>query len=187
MQKINFNDRSFNGFLEKEDILLDTGVLIAYLSEHDTWHTTVKTLFENHIFNNDNAIFLYINPCVLNEITHLTTHRKTINNYLEKHPEIVLTDKQKDEIEKNTLSSLKILIDNDILIPLDGDKDTYLKQVETCKALGSADAFNASLASEFGISFLTVDNKLVYNIESNIAYFKDMNNLYYTTAKHKDY
>lgn len=187
MQKINFNETSFSGFANGEDILLDTGIILAYLSTHDTWHSTVKNLFNNHIFNNNNAIFLYINPCVLNEVIHLTSNQKSISTYLEKHPEITLTDEQKDEIERNTVEALKILVDNEILIPLDGDKNTYLKQMETYKTLGSADAFNASLASEYGISFLTVDNKLVNNIENNISYFDGINQLYYTTGKYKEY
>ena len=188
MVKIDFNDESFKGFSVEEDILVDTGIILAYLSKYDTWHKTVNELFTNHIFNNDKAVFLYINPCILNEVMHITTvTKKCISEYLKKHPEISLTKQEKEEIESNTVQSMKILIDKEILIPLEAGKETYLKQIETCKYLGSADAFNASLANEYGISFLTVDNKLVTNIENNITYFKDIDKIYYTTNAHIEY
>ena len=82
---------------------------------------------------------------------------------------------------------MKILIEKEILIPLDSGKETYLKQLETYKELGSADAFNASLANEYGISFLTVDNRLVKNIETNISQFNGIKRIYYTTPKYKEY
>lgn len=187
MEKIDFNNDGFIGFTDGEDILVDTGILLAFLSSYDTWHKTVSELFNNHILNNKKVLFLYINPCVLNEVVHLTNIRKCINEYLRKHTEITLSKQEKEDIEKNTINAMKVLVEKEILLPLDGNKDVYLNQMEMYKELGSADAFNASLASEYGISFLTVDNKLVQNINNNISHFDGIDKIYYTTNVHTEY
>jgi hypothetical protein len=56
MKIINFSD-NFIGFDEGEDILVDTGILFAFYNEYDAYHSTVKHLFFNHVFNNDQALF----------------------------------------------------------------------------------------------------------------------------------
>lgn len=35
MVKIDFSDKAFVGFINEEDILVDTGVLLAYLNDYD--------------------------------------------------------------------------------------------------------------------------------------------------------
>ena len=82
---------------------------------------------------------------------------------------------------------MRILIKSEILIPLAADKSTYLRQMNTYKELGSADSFNASLANDYGISFLTVDNKLVQHIEENISNFSDIGNVYYASPEKRSY
>jgi hypothetical protein len=79
------------------------------------------------------------------------------------------------------------LIENEVLLVLDGKKDSILKQIDLYKELGSTDALNASIAHEYGISFLTVDNKLVRYIERNTSSLSNIKKLYYTTPLHKTY
>lgn len=143
MEKIDFSADDFIGFSDNEDILVDTGVLLAYLNRYDSWSEVVTKLFNEHISaeNMDKTLFLYINPCILNKI----------------------------------------------MIPLSADKDVYLRQMNTYKELGSADSFNASLANDYGISFLTVDNKLVGHIEENISNFPDLGNVYYAPSEKQSY
>lgn len=50
------------------------------------------------------------------------------------------------------VDALRILTEKDILILLEADKETYLRQMNTYKELGSADSFNASLANDYGIN-----------------------------------
>ena len=38
MELINFNSENFKGFPEGEEVLVDTGIILAYLNEYDTWH-----------------------------------------------------------------------------------------------------------------------------------------------------
>lgn len=189
MEKIDFSSSAFDGFSNEEDILVDTGVLLAYLNDYDAWSNVVKELFNNHILqeDSDKTLFLYINPCVLNEIMHLTNNNQSITTYLRKHRGESLTDAEIEDVERKTVNALQILIQNDILVPLEADKETYLRQMNTYKELGSADSFNASLANDYGISFLTVDNKLVRNIQANIFNFPNIDKIYYAPPEKQSY
>lgn len=189
MKKIDFSSNDFMGFSDGEDILVDTGILLAYLNSYDAWSDVVTELFDKHILSEDTdkVLFLYINPCVLNEIMNLTGKNKTIEYYMKKHKSIKITDEEIEKVEKKTVDALKVLIENDILIPLEANKETYLRQMNTYKELGSADSFNASLANDYGISFLTVDNKLVQHIEENIFNFPDLGNVYYAPPEKQSY
>lgn len=189
MKKIDFSSNDFMGFSDGEDILVDTGILLAYLNNYDAWSDVVTELFDKHILSEDTdkVLFLYINPCVLNEIMNLTGKNKTIEYYMKKHKSIKITDEEIEKVEKKTVDALKVLIENDILIPLEANKETYLRQMNTYKELGSADSFNASLANDYGISFLTVDNKLVQHIEENIFNFPDLGNVYYAPPEKQSY
>lgn len=42
MKIIDFNNKGFSGFEENEDILIDTGVLLAYYNEFDAYYTTIQ-------------------------------------------------------------------------------------------------------------------------------------------------
>jgi predicted nucleic acid-binding protein len=189
MEKIDFSSEEFVGFSDGEDVLVDTGILLAYLNRYDSWNNVVKELFDKHILpeDSDKTLFLYINPCVLNEVMHLTNINKCITQYLEKHKSETITEEEIALVEQKTVGALKILIENDVLIPLEAGKETYLRQMDTYKQLGSADSFNASLANDYGISFLTVDNKLVQNIENNISNFPTLGNVYYAPPEKRSY
>lgn len=189
MKKIDFSSSDFSGFSDGEDILVDTGVLLAYLNSYDAWYDVVTELFDQYILSEDSdkTVFLYINPCVLNEIMYLTDDNRSIRNYLKKHKSETLTDEQIAEVENKTVNALRILIENEVLIPLEANKETYLRQMNTYKELGSADSFNVSLANDYGISFLTVDNKLVQHIDENISNFPDLGNVYYAPPEKQSY
>lgn len=179
---IDFNSKDFTGFKDNEEILLDTGIILAYLSQYDEWNKTVINLFDKHIINNDKALFLFVNPCAINEVTFLID--KPLRKYLKKNPHVKMSDDDIIKRENNTVDALKTLIDEEILIVLDGDKSSVLKQIELYKELGSADAVNASLANEFGMNFLTLDNKLAHNMKSNEEKLPNVQSVYYTTGKH---
>jgi predicted nucleic acid-binding protein len=186
MKPINFNG-NFSGFENGEDILLDTGILLAYLNKYDPWSTTVNKLFENHVLNNDNELYLYINVAILNEITNLIGKNKPIEEYKKKHENHGITDDEIIRVEKDSIEQLKMLLESDVIQLLDMSKEGYLNQLELYKSLGAADAINASIANEHGISFLTVDNKLVNNIGKNSSLLSNIHNLYYTHSEFKDY
>lgn len=189
MEKIDFSADDFYGFSDGEDILVDTGIILAYLNSYDAWSEVVTELFDKHILaeDMDKTLFLYINPCILNEIMHLTSNHQSIVTYLRKHRSETISEAEIEEVEKKTVDALRILIKSEILIPLAADKSTYLRQMNTYKELGSADSFNASLANDYGISFLTVDNKLVQHIEENISNFSDIGNVYYAPPEKQSY
>jgi predicted nucleic acid-binding protein len=189
MEKIDFSSEEFAGFADGEDVLVDTGILLAYLNSYDSWNNVVTELFDKHILAEDldKTLFLYINPCVLNEVMHLTNNNQCIISYLKKHRGEIITDEEIALVEQKTVGALKILIENDILIPLEAGKETYLRQMNTYKELGSADSFNASLANDYGIGFLTVDNRLVQNIENNISNFPTLGNVYYAPPDKQSY
>ncbi|MCM1258106.1 MAG: hypothetical protein NC307_09675 [Roseburia sp.] len=159
MEKVDFSSDDFAGFSNNEDILVDTGILLAYLNSYDAWSKVVTELFNKHILaeNLNKTLFLYINPCVLNEIMNLTGKHKTIEYYMRKHSSKRFTEEE------------------------------YLRQMNTYKELGSADSFNVSLANDYGISFLTVDNKLVKHIEENIKNFPNLGNVYYAPPEKQSY
>ncbi|PTQ57319.1 MAG: hypothetical protein BSOLF_1870 [Candidatus Carbobacillus altaicus] len=82
---------------------------------------------------------------------------------------------------------MKGLIEDEILYVLDGNEESVIKQIELSKALGSADAVNASIADLFGTSFLTVDKKLAYKMKSVEIELPNIRNVYYTTSQFRDY
>lgn len=47
-------------------ILIDTGVLYAYFNPFDAYHDTVKNLFDTYVFNDENVLFLFVNPTIVN-------------------------------------------------------------------------------------------------------------------------
>lgn len=104
MQIIDFND-NFKGFEESEDILVDTGILLALFNKYDGWFTTVNELFENHIINNENAIFLYVNPCIINETTYLA--KKPFKNYLKLHSNETFTQKDISDMTDNITKEIQ--------------------------------------------------------------------------------
>lgn len=176
---------NFTGFCDNEDILVDTGVILAYLNKYDTWSKTITELFDNYIFNDDNIVCLYINSAILNEITNLIN--KPVEQYIKKHKDHSIGDNEITKIEKESIQTLKQLIENEILILLDSNKESTLKQLELYKDLGAADAVNVSIVNEYGISFLTVDNKLVSNIKKRENDLSNINNVYYTTNENLTY
>jgi len=183
MNLVDFNN--FEGFESEEDVLVDTGILLALFNKNDSWFTTVNELFEKHIFNNDNAIFLYVNPCIINETTYLA--KKPFNNYLKSHPSETFSENEIISATDSIINEVNELIKNEVLLILDGNKDTVLKQIELCKDLGDADSLNVAIANEYGISFLTVDNRLVNNINRNKNKVQNINNIYYTLPSYRDY
>ena len=110
MKLINFNG-NFSGFENGEDILLDTGILLAYLNTYDCWNATVNKLFENYILNNDNELYLYINVAILNEITNLIGKNKPVEEYMKKHKNHGITDDEIVRVEKDSIEQLKILLE----------------------------------------------------------------------------
>jgi len=182
MKKINFNNKDFKGFIENEDILLDSCVILALLNFYDAWHDTVSALFDEHIFNSDNTVFLYVNPLLIDEVTHIID--KPAKEFADIKGLILPIDVQ-EKARTDTTSALREMIEKEVLIILEGTKSSVLKQLSLYETLGSADAAHASLANEYGISLLTVDNKLVNNIFMLQEELKDINNVYFTTPEHR--
>ena len=85
------------------------------------------------------------------------------------------------------MTQIHDLVSKGILNILDGDKDSVLKQLEITNKLGAADAANISLAHLYGISFMTVDQKLVNNIKSIESQLEKIHNIYYTSPRHRAY
>jgi predicted nucleic acid-binding protein len=185
MEIIDFNSEHFMGFAENEEILLDTGIILGYLNEYDAWHSTLKNLFENHILSNDKTMFLFINPGIVNEALFLS--ERPVKNYIKTHPDEKISDDLAKSIKLDFSNNIKELIENEVLIVLDGDKNSTLKQIELNDFLGSADAQNASIANEHGINFLTVDGRLANNLKLVEEQLKDIPKVYYTIGKYRDY
>lgn len=57
MEKIDFNSKYFKGFEKDEKILLDTGIILALANEYDSWHGTVKDLFDKYILTENQSFF----------------------------------------------------------------------------------------------------------------------------------
>lgn len=185
MQLIDFNSPAFTGFDEGEEILLDTGILLAYLNEYDAWHTTVKKLFDNHIFGNDKVIFLFVNPTMINEVLHLG--KEPLKKYIEKHPSTCIDTDESKRVQKHINNTITTLVQHDVLNVLDSDKDTLVKQIEISDDLGAGDAVHASIANEYGINFLTIDRRLSEKINNMEDKLGNIPKIYLTYAKHRDY
>ncbi|THE13967.1 hypothetical protein E1I69_05555 [Bacillus timonensis] len=187
MKIIDFNNPSFSGFEPDEDILIDTGIILGYYNEYDAYYSTITKLFNDHILNNDNNLFLYINPTVINEISHLA--KTPLKQYLKKFPTeaVNFTSGEEESFKEKIINGVKELIENEVLLILDGDKESALKQIELSEALGAVDAVNASIANLYGTSFLTVDRTLTNNIFSRQSDLPNIKTVYYTSGRNRDY
>ncbi|BFT69314.1 PIN domain-containing protein [Paenibacillus sp. P36] len=178
------NPHEFQGFDQGEDILVDTGILLALASSHDPWHETVKELFDNYIFPEGELILLYTNPLVVNEVLHLST--RSLKNFTERFG-IMFSDADRHDLEAFIENMLTIFIEEGILKVLEGDKDSVLHQIKLKKHLGSADAANVSLANLYGTNFLTLDNILKNNMVKAENFLPNIKKIYYTTPLHMSY
>lgn len=184
MEIIDFN-RNFQSFYDNEDILLDTGVILALLNQYDTWHSTIKNLFDNFVFNSTVELSLYIHPGIVNEVTHLAG--KPFEQYIAKHPQLSFSQSDIEIITTNTLQKIRDFIEQDILIVLESTKQTLLKQIIHSRYFGAMDSMTVAMADAYGISLLTVDNKLVNNIAAKSDEFRDIIRIYHTTPAHRCY
>ena len=190
MKRIDFNSPDFKGFENNEKILLDTGIILALANEYDAWHNTVTDLFSNHILTDDNdennkALFLFINPTILNEITHLAD--RPFKQYAIKNKQIDLSTIDPQAVVGDTVSNVKTLIENEVLLIADGNKESAIKQIELYSILGSADAANISIANELGLNFLTVDIRLSSNIYRIKNKLRKISKVYYTKNHYRTY
>ncbi|WP_339194066.1 hypothetical protein MKY95_19685 [Paenibacillus sp. FSL P4-0176] len=187
MQKIDFNAPTFNGFNTGEDLLVDTCILLALMSERDPWHQTVSQLFFEYIFPVDKIVLLYTNSLIVNEIMHLST--RSLKDYFNRmqityNPTLLKTQ------EDFTRDMMKTFIDEEVLKVRDGDQDSAFQQIELTSRLGAADAANTSIANLYGLNFLTVDNKLVHNMYSCSSELNNIKKVYYTHPRnivHNDF
>jgi predicted nucleic acid-binding protein len=184
MNKVDFNDECFSGFEDNEDVLLDTSVILAFLNRYDSWHETVAKLFEEYIIESVNTVFLYVNPTLINEVTYLSG--KPIMQYARAN-DLNVAANDVLQSKRATVKDLRKLIEDEIVIILEGNKESVLKQIDIHERVGDADAVYVSLANEYGISFLTVDNKLVNNLFAISDELKQIRNVYYTNSSHREY
>lgn len=182
MEKIDFRN-NFDGFSAGEDILMDTGILLAFLNEFDHWHYAVEKLFNDYIYNNDKEIYLYIDACIQNELTHLLSIDNLTEHYVRDYTGCGIPLRDFEIISTQSIMSLKELIENDVVKLLDFNREISLKQLNLCNELGAADAMNVCLADEYGISFLTVDNRLVNRIMASGKEFTGIQKVYYTIPR----
>ena len=183
MEIVDFN-RDFISFLDNEDIFLDTGVLLGLLNPFDSWHSTVKSFFDNYVFENDNLI-LYVHSAIVNELTHLAY--KPIEKYAQIMDEYKVSEKEINNSIKTTIDQIYKLIDNDVLILLESTKKSVLNQILFSQPFGSVDALSISLINEYGISFMTVDNRLAEQACRYKNKLLNINRIYYTLPYSRSY
>lgn len=185
MKIIDFNN--FKGFDKNEDILIDTGVLFALFDKNDAWHKTVSNLFDRYIFNSSVPPCLYTNPCIICEVTNLLDWEKSFKRYNNKHPELNITESQVVRVQDIAYTQIKTFIQNGVLISLNLDKECLLLQLDLFRIFGATDAANLSLVNQYGISFLTVDNKLIENIHAHSTKIPNIKNVYCTPNNYRTY
>ncbi|WP_088189500.1 PIN domain-containing protein [Desulfosporosinus sp. FKA] len=182
MRLINFN--RFHGFEPSEDIFVDTGVLLGFLNEFDAWHSTVNKLFTNHILNNSNEIIFYTHSGVVNEISHLA--EKPLKQFIEAF-KCGISEEDIIKTAEKTIEGLAEMIEQDYLEILESNKTSTLQQIKYSRKFGSIDSMIASIVQEYGISLLTVDQKLARKIQSESSAFSNIRNIYYTDSSYTDY
>ncbi|GEM_PF-1900386 len=187
MKIVDFNAPGFNGFEPEESILIDTGVLYAYFNSFDAYHATVKNLFDTYVFNTEDVIFLFVNPTIVNEIVNLA--QRALDQYLIAHPRESenFAQPDKEAVRDTIMHFVHDLVQEDVLLILEGDKNSVLRQISLTNHLGAADAVNVSMASLYGISFMTVVNRLVNNMLGVRSGIEAINNLYFTKPRHRTY
>jgi predicted nucleic acid-binding protein len=183
MRIIDFND-DFQGFEDNEDVLLDTGVILALLNQYDVWHSTVKSLFDKYVFTESSNLYLYIHPGIVNEVTFLSD--KPLKQFMLKHG-LRYSREEIEDTTNATIKGIRELIEKEYLLILDGNTSSILKQIDFSHYFGSMDALTVSLTEEYGISLLTLDKRLIDNINNKKDTLKNIQNLYYSTSEHRDY
>lgn len=189
MIKIDFN-RNFRGFSNEEKILLDTGIILALANEYDAWHNTVNNLFETHILSdeddeNSKAIFLFVNPLIINEVTHLAG--RPLESYRRKKPKEDFSNINPEKVVDETISNIEELIDNEVFLVIDGNREAVMEQFKLYKDLGSADAANVAIANQHSLNFLTVDSRLAENIYLKRNQLTNIHKVYTTSGKYRTY
>jgi predicted nucleic acid-binding protein len=172
MEIINFNDKSFGGFEQGEDILVDTSVLLALTADYDPWHATVLNLFNRYIFPEESIVLLYTNPLIVNEVLHLST--RSLTRFIERF-KVEYGETAKLEKQEFIEDMLTVFVEEGILKVLDGDMNS-----------GAADASNVSIANLYGVNFLTTDHTLARNMVSQPE-LTNIKKVYYTTGRHKSF
>jgi hypothetical protein len=180
MEIVNFNN-DFKGFQNDEDIMLDTCIILALLNKFDAWHATVKTLFDTHIFKEEKTLSLYTHSGVVNEVTFLSG--KPLQQYIKNHPSESFSTEYIQNTTQDTIYGVRQLIDKEVLLLLVGNKNSMLRQIDYSLYFGSMDALTISLIEEYGISLMTLDYRLVKNLEAKADEFKNVHRVYYTDSK----
>nr|WGD90386.1 hypothetical protein P5665_20555 [Bacillus subtilis] len=121
----------------------------------------------------------------MSELTHLAG--RPLDNYAKKHPKEDLTKINAKMVIDNTVGDIKKLIENDVFLVVDGNKETVKKQIQLYKSLYSTDAANVAIANEHGLNFLTVDVRLANNMIRNQKKLPNIKTVYTTTPKHRTY
>lgn len=183
MKSVNFNDH-FLGFEEDEDILLDTNIIYAFLNPFDAWHTTIKNLFNSHILTSNVKLYLYTHSSIVNEVTYLS--RDPLNNY-SKHYGAIFSEQDITQSVNDILDKTKQLIEQDVVLLLESNKESIYKQVDYAMYFGAMDSLIISLVNEYGISLLTTDTRLLNNLTSKKNEFPNIRNVYYTNGHHRSY
>lgn len=184
MNLIDFN-KNFSGFNKYEDIIIDTNILFALLNEFDTWHVTVKKLFDDYIFNEDSNVTLYIHSGIINEVMYLSLD--SLRDYIYKHPLENISPSIIENTKKAIQQGTKDFIDFDFLNLISGNKPSVLRQVDYSEYFGAMDSLVVSLVEEYGVSLLTVDFNLKNNIANKVNEFKNIQNVYYTAPRNKTF
>lgn len=122
---------------------------------------------------------------ILSELTHLAG--RPLDNYAKKHPKEDLTKINAKMVIDNTVGDIKKLIENDVFLVVDGNKETVKKQIQLYKSLYSTDVANVAIANEHGLNFLTVDVRLANNMIRNQKKLPNIKTVYTTTPKHRTY
>ncbi|MFZ3372249.1 MAG: hypothetical protein WA131_04390 [Desulfitobacteriaceae bacterium] len=183
MRRVNFNNQ-FLGFEEDEDILLDTNIIYAFLNPYDSWHSTVKNLFNNHIFPSNVKLYLYTHSSIVNEVTYLS--RDPLKKYSEHHGTI-FSEQDIAQSVNDILDKTKQLIEQDILLLLESNKESIYKQIDFAMYFGAMDSLIVSLVNEYGMSLLTTDTKLLNNLSNKQNEFPNIRNVYFTNGYYRDY
>lgn len=74
---------------------------------------------------------------------------------------------------------------NNVLFFYESNKNIEISHINYASKFGATDALTVAFANEYNIRLLTIDSKLVNNINTYKMDFQGINNIYYTTSHYR--
>lgn len=154
-----FNEISAMPYPLKSDLLVDTGILVAWFDKKDCWHDAVSDFFNRYVIEAEFAPTFYVTPDIINEYLH-----RSFKNYQTRSKKPITLD-----IRQRFSNTIRELIQSHALEFIDLTHRAVLDAIDRWgrSSYGAKDAFHISCQHDWGMDLITVDHRLMEDMEND--------------------